>query len=519
MRLKPIAASPTLRRLGGFLKAIGAVKPDVITEHHYGEDEVIIREAEPLPRMGVLQQGRTSRDVAGSFHRRLRAEAHRLAVSHPVASKAMRLRRSFVCQDGFRVEAESGNELVQAHLDKHWEINWERSLNKRVESLGIYGELLFYVPPPNPVNGHYELCGLDRENIEEVLPCAYNHERPGHVKLNNALRVTVQGEEKARTLSTLDVYAYDWQEECYKGNAIYLGVNCLDTMMRGLSDLCPVVDWLDKFDSIAWAECERIQFMRAFLWDVTLKGDQGATGPAGPEAVRKRGNELRKNPPPPGTVNVHNESEVWQAMAPDLNTAESLEFLKFLFGVIWGGLDLPEHWYYSAASVNKASGEEMRDPAFAAIRDRKEDVAELLAMDGQIAVDRAKAIPGHPLYKLAQQPGVTADTFRVRVTSRDPERSAYELLGTALQGLVGALMVATQEGYLSQAEAGKQFRQAASALGMGEIPAPEEELDSLEQAAGDFEAARQERRGALESVFPHAPGGKADWAVYARRTA
>ncbi len=510
---KPISASPVLRFFGNALKTVGAVSPEIRERIVAGEDEVIYRESEPHHhhRTGIMQSGRTSRDMASGFHRRLRQEAHRLAVSHPVARKAMRLRRSFVCQEGFRVEAVSGNPLVQAHLDKHWEINWERSLNKRVESLGTYGELLFYAPPPNPYDGHYELCGLDRESIDEVLPCPYNHERPGHIRLNNPLQVRLAGEEKLRTLNTLDIYAYDWQTDSFEGNCFYLGVNCLDTMLRGVSDLTPVVDWLDKFDSITWTEAERIGFMKAFLWDVTLKGTD-VTG----EAVKKRQNELRKSPPRPGTINVHNESEVWQPMAPSLNTAESLEFLKFLFGIVWGGLDLPEHWYYSAASVNKASGEEMRDPAFAAIRDRKEDVAELLAMDGQIAIDRAKAIPGHPLYVLARTEGITADTFEVRVTSRDPERNAYELLGTALQSLVGALVVATQEGYLSQAEAGKQFRQAAAVLGMGEIPAPEEELDSIEQAAGDIEAARQEQKPTLEGVYPHAPGGKANWSVRAR---
>lgn len=514
MRFQSIGKSPILRRLGGFLKGVGAVEPDVI--HVPGEDEVIIREAEPLPFGGVKQGSFTTRDMAGNFHRRLRAEAHRLAVSHPVARKALRLRRSFVCQEGFRVEAVSGNELVQRHLDRHWEINWERTLNKRVESLGAYGEMLLLIPPPNTVNAHYELCVLDRENIDEILPCPYNHERPGTIRLNNPISVQYHGEDKPRLLTQIEICHYDWQHDCYNGDAIYLGVNCLDTMMRGLSDLCPVVDWLDKFDSICWAEAERIQMMRAFLWDVTLKGGDGA---AGEEAVKKRANQLRTAPPKPGTVNVHNESEVWAAMAPDLNTGESLEFLKFLFGLIWGGLDLPEHWYYSAASVNKASGEEMRDPAFAAIRDRKEDVAEVLAMDGQIAVDRARAMPGHPLYILSRQPGITAKDFEVMVTSRDPERSAYELLGASLQTLVGALVVATQENYISQAQAGKQFRLAAGALGMGEIPAPEEELDTLDAAAADFEQARQQQRPALESLYPLAPGGKADWAVYARRPA
>jgi hypothetical protein len=506
---QPIAKSPILRRLGGYLRSIGAVEPIVKTVA--GEDEVVyLREGEHHhgSRPGIMQMGRTSRDQAGGFHKRLRAEAHRLAISHPVARKALRLRRSFVCQEGFKVEAESGNELVQAHLDKHWAINWERTLPKRVESLGTYGELLLFAPEPNKIDGHYELCSLDRESIEEILPCPYNHERPGHIRLQNPLRVTMEGDEKPRNIANLAVFSYNWQTSEFEGDTIYLGVNTLDTMLRGMSDLAPVVDWLDKFDSIAWTEAERIQFMKAFLWDVTLKGAD-----VGPEAVRKRQAELHRNPPRPGTVNVHNESEVWEPMAPSLNTAESLDFLKFLFGIIWGGLDLPEHWYYSAASVNKASGEEMRDPAFAAIRDRKEDVAELLAMDGQIAVNRARAIPGHPLNLLSKQPGITDDTFAVRVTSRDPERSAYELVGASLQSLIGTLVVAVDEGYMSKAEAGKQFRQAAAALGLGDIPAPEEELDSIEQAAGDIETARQEKREDLEKQFPLAPGKNPDWAI------
>lgn len=507
--LKPISASPVLRRLGEALKSRGYVHPEIRTVA--GEDEVVyLKEgSDPLSRNGVQMGSKTLRDMGPGWHKRHRAEAHRLAMSNAIAKKAIGLRTSFVCQEGFKVESVTGEQAVNDFLSRHWEINWEKSLKTRVRSLGVYGELLLFPPPSNPFSGHYELCALDREKIDEVLPCAWNQERPGTIKTSEPLTFKCEGEDKPRRLTSLEVMHYDWQHRSYQGDVMYLAINTLDTMMRGLSDLTPVIDWLDKYDTIAWTECERLQFLKAFLWDVELQTDS-------PDVVKDRAKQLRNNPPPPGSVNVHNQSEKWSVMAPDISSGGTIEMLDHIFKIVWGGLGLPEHWYYSAASVNKASGEEMRDPAFADIRDRKEDVANLLAMDGQIAVDRAMRIPGHPLKLLADQLGRDHEAFQVQVTSRDPERSAYETVGASLQSIAGAMMAAVDSGFISDEQAGKLFRQAAGALGLGEIPSPAEELADADLPTVAAQML-QANKAQLESWFPYAPGLKANWVVRSRR--
>ena len=166
-------------------------------------------------------------------------------------------------------------------------------------------------------------------------------------------------------------------------------------------------------------------------------------------------------------------------------------------------MDLPEHYYYSAGSVNRASAKEMSDHIYAGIRDRKREIADFLLLEHNIALQVASQVETSRLYQM------TSKQLEIKVTSRDPERDALDVIGQHLLAFGQSLLVATSEGWLSNEQAGQQFRQAASAIGLDELEAPDEDVEALQNKAReqmDF------RRPQLECCgTPLAVDGDPNW--------
>lgn len=514
--MRPIRQSPILKALGIFQKEDSQAK--ALAEALAQAEE---RHRETAARMELLEEvndrlmgdrlaesaktgwafisggNRRSHDRGAGWVNRHQMEAHRLIQAHPLADRAMDIRSSFICQQGFKLESDCDDPTVQAFLDRHWRINWEKNYKKRSKSLCAYGELAYYIPPANIWNGHYELSSIGRDLIDSIQPAPANAERAGSLRLNEELTISDPFSGTKFRRDEFEIVHYNWLTNRYEGEVLYLGVNTLDTQLRGLSDLGPVMDWLDGFDTLTWQELERVKALRAFVW--WLK-KQGAT----PSQIAAETKKWASRPFRSGMTFVSDEKVELSAVSPDLNTGEALTFLEFLFKVIWGGLRLPEHWYYTAGDVNRASAGEMGDPVYASIRDRKGEFADLLVMDAQIAVERASQVPGHKLFNLAQK---HPECLGVKITSRDPEQNAFDVIGTALKTFGEAMLLGETSGWISKQQAGKQFREAASQRGLGEIPAPEDENLSPEAMHNQALEQLDRRRPDLQKIYPLVPTG------------
>lgn len=496
MGLRPIRKSPILRTIGGALAALGAVPREIITRTVYEEE--FIREAANASGIN-LPWGFKTKDVSAAGLRKMRKQAHLAWINHPLAKKGMRTKRAFVCQEGFKVAATCKDPekaaKVQEFLDKHWQINWEGKVDTRVESLGVYGDLSFWRPPCNTRNGHARIGALQRDDIEEVLPDPLNAERIGIIRMNQPLTLTVDGEKKKQEL--FNVYHFDWLSEEWKGEVLYLGVNRLDTMMRGISDLAPVLDWLEVFDQLTYTESERVKMLRSLLFHLKMKTDDD-------KKLEKKRSDMAKRPPPPGSWYVSNESETIDILEGGGNTAPTLEWVKFIWGIASGCIDLPEHWYYSSGDVNRASAKEMTSPIYAGIRDRKREFCDFLLAEHSIALQDASKVPTSVVH------GLTAEELAIEVRSRDPERDALDVIGQHLLAFGQALLLAQGEGWINNDQAGQQFRQAAEGIGLDGLDAPELEA-GLDQAQAEMEVRRPQLEPTGE--FPLALDGDPNWRV------
>lgn len=492
MALFNFKQSPVLRGVGNWLNNHGFATPQVI-------EKTIIQEEEVMEARHVgMSTGFSSvrHDLTPQKAFKVQQLAEKCYLSHPLAKKAITLRKNFVCGEGFKLESASGNEHVQAWLDEHWAINWENRVEKRCESLSVYGELAYWQAPPNTVTGQFEIGAIDRTLIQEVLPHPLNCERPAILKLQSPL--TLHIDDERITKGEFDIYNYSWLRKQWQGEVWYLGVNTLDSMHRGMSDLLPVLDWLEVFDQLVYTEAERVKMLRSLLFHMTIEG-------ATPEAVRKKQRDMAARTPPPGSYYVSNEKERIELLEANSSTQPVLAFIEYIFGLCAGHLDMPQHYFYTSSEINRANGDNMKAPIFAGARSRKATYSNLMLSIAQHGIDQAAQYDAN-LRKL------TAEEREVKISSRDPERDSFDAIGAGLKTLGESLMIAQVQEWMSPQQCGEKFRDAAGALGLGEIEDP----DSLEDAMSKVDQALEIQRPQLEKQFPLSPNGKRNWSTNGR---
>lgn len=521
--IKPVKASPLLRGFRGALsrwsgtedlrESIAQLKRDNLnlSESLDSTENRLIEATKKLNGQTGIQPGwgYRSKDFSQGTISKMQALAFQAFHGHPLAKKAIRNKRAFVCQEGFKLEATYDGpgraglkpseirKRVQNFLDQHWEINWEGQLERRVDSKIVYGETAFWIPPCNELTGQSQAGMICRDLIQELLPEPLNAERAGSLKLTQPLGFVIEGEKVYR--DTIPLVRFCWREQEYKGEILYWGSNQLDTMYRGVTDLSPVLDYLDLFDQLVWTEGERVKMLRSMLFQWIEKG-------ADPDAIKKKQKELAKSPPPPGSFQCTNENVEIKEIVPAINSGPVLDFIKFIFGLASGGLDMMEHHFYNSETVNRATASEMSDPMFAGIRDEKRTLGDLLYAQHAYALQNASRTERSLLH------GFTVDELAFRVTSRDPERDAIEVIGKHLLSLGQALLVFKSEGWISNEQAGSIARSEAGALGLGELDAPKDDVEKIvEESVRKLERVRSV--GGRKESFPLAPGGDPNWGI------
>ena len=83
--------------------------------------------------------------------------------------------------------------------------------------------------------------------------------------------------------------------------------------------------------------------MRAFLWIVTVPSNK----------INEKQLQY-SNPMDSGSIVVKDETEVWEAVNPDLHGADAGNDMKAVRGMIDAGSGYPPHWRGEAADANLA---------------------------------------------------------------------------------------------------------------------------------------------------------------------
>lgn len=404
--------------------------------------------------------GDADRDLSPMSQARMRDTALYLWDANLLANRIIELPLAYILAEGVALAA--GDDTMQKHLDRFWAdpINQlDIKLPKKLRELAIYGEQCWptFV---NDVDGHVRLGYLDPALIATVVVDPDNPEQPigivttkdkqGHAR---RYRVIVNGPESVFTQRTQAI-----RETFDDGEAFFFTVNDLSNGKRGRSDLRAPADWVDAYDQFLFGEIERYSFLRAFMWDVTLAG-------ANQDEVDKRAKQIQ--PPRPGSVRVHNESETWEAVTPDVKAGDTSEGARLFRNHVLGGATIPEHWFGGGGDVNRATGDSMGEPTFKVFSMRQRVVKHILECLGTYQLRQAlkASTEGEPDW---DDERLACEAVFPEMTARDTSKYAAAL-GQVAVACAGAI----EAGLMTDETAVQLIAAIAGRLGV-EIDAADE---------------------------------------------
>lgn len=285
--------------------------------------------------------------------------------ANPVAFRIIELIPAFVVGDGVIIKAADPevNTVIQAFWNDRRN-KFRRFLGERVKTLSLYGEALYpaYV---NPVNGAVTLGAMFPGIIKQVLPNPRNtHEVDAVVtKAGQGLKVNENGQlievpvpEQILHIIKQDVEVKSDTFGMDAGDAFYFSINTPMDILRGISDLYTIADWLDIFDQFLFNRAERQAALSSYLWDIKLEGmsqvevDQWLSSQILQESKQRSGRMF-----------AHNEKVTRAAIAPNLQADDAVNDARAFMSMIWSGTGFSSQAFGDPGQTGRAVGNDMNE--------------------------------------------------------------------------------------------------------------------------------------------------------------
>lgn len=331
-----------------------------------------------------------------------------LSDRNPIGHAIGDILTAFVVGEGFTYQ--SKNDSVQKIMDRFWK-DACNDLEERAEDFtreqSIYGEqcILAFV---NETSGRVALVSADPRSIVKVVKHPRNTDQDYAVCFSGETTteerwVKIIGEDNDPASDTFGkligakpdetLVQGDTTKPFYSppadGNdpsrlvgCFFAPINRPRAATRGRSDLLAVADFVDIYDRLMFDEAERMSFLRAFIWDVTVKGNATET--------ELKAKAQARGTPPPGTVNYHNESELWAPLSPTLGSQEASVTADLILSLIATSVGIPKLWLNGLMDTNRATATEMSDPAIKRLSKRQRRVLKVHRQMTRFALDQAE---------------------------------------------------------------------------------------------------------------------------------
>lgn len=259
---------------------------------------------------------------------------------NPIAWRIIAITTDYVVGDELRVS--SPHRLLDRFITRFWNHPknlMDLRLQPMSDELARSGDL-FILLFRNPQDGMSYLRFVTKDRIQSIETAPNDWEN----ELVYTER-TLEGEER-RWLSPQ-------HSEAEQASAVMLhyAVNRPIGALMGESDLTTMIPWLQRYSRMLEDRVRLHWAVRAFLWLVTV-----------PANKVKEKQEQYRIPPESGSIVVHDESENWQAVTPNLHGLDAASDLKAVRGMIDAGSGYPPHWRGEAADANLATATAMQAP-------------------------------------------------------------------------------------------------------------------------------------------------------------
>lgn len=275
-------------------------------------------------------------------------------LKNPLGYRIINAKTRYVLGDGIVYKAE--DEKVQECIDEYWNMpdnKWDIKLESRINELGLYGEMII-IPTVTDNSA--------RMTIKMVYPGLVAERGKEDVLDEDITFFKISGSDKL-----YKVIRYDSNKDMYDGDAFYFAINKLSQISYGVGDLFVTSDWLRMYDKSLYATMSRVGLILSFAWDVLMEG-------ASAQEVKNRRREITNNPPTPGSVLVHNKSEVWNTLSPSLQGSDMAEIYRMLKGQCISAQGIPEFIFGLGGDTNFATARAMLTPFYQDIKSRQKTV-------------------------------------------------------------------------------------------------------------------------------------------------
>jgi hypothetical protein len=375
------------------------------------------------------------RDLNPTTAERGREIAWWLYETNPVGKRIPELIRDYVLGEGVTIEVpDDAPPALQPTLLGFWthpRNDLDLTVHDRVLGLSLFGEAVWTVGI-NPVSGAIELGYVDPASVTAILTDPRNPLRVTDVVLagqaNEQPRLKVIDVDLDPASPTYGRNTGAHEGETYTDNGVarpYIGscfcfrVNAVPGATRGRSDLLSMADWIDALDQVLFNEVDRQLLLKSFVWDVTLEG----------QTETQIADWLLKNPAPkPGSVRAHNEKIIWDEVSPTLNSGDTAAAVDMFRDTIAAGAGVPKTWLSGTDDVNRATAQELGEPAFKRLTLRQKQVKAMLEQVLTFVADQAELAGRLPKRKLDPSTGLPAPwPFTVTL----PELRGKDLQATA----------------------------------------------------------------------------------------
>ncbi len=350
--------------------------------------------------------------------------------ANPLAFAIVEITTSFVLGKGVTVSA--SHPSVQQVLMDFWndpDNHMETRVYALCTELSLYGEqfVRFYV---NKMDGSLKIRQVDPsiidqietdpDDIETVVRFHRRPVGPSATQPGDPAPVTPQEQ-------------HNFEGEWFAAGSemVQFCINKVSNAKRGKSDLATLLPWLRRYKDWLTDRVRINKYKGAFLWDVQLQG-------ADKKAIDRKKME-HTIPPEPGSVIIHNESEQWSAVRPEINANEAAEDGRALKLMIAVGAQLPEHYLSDGSNGNRATAAEMGLPTLLKFQRRQYVMRSLL----RTILDRV-LLEARKAKRLAPEIDMHYDILFPEIDVAD-----HQALAGATHTLVSALTVAKQQGWVS----------------------------------------------------------------------
>lgn len=410
----------------------------------YGDED---RELLGFRSLSERAGGSMRRDLSPLSHEQMLKVAHFLYTSNPLAKFLIDVPTAVVL--GKRVEfaleidharlgmtkEQADAEIARARgfLDPWWTHPSHdfagRSL-KYARTYLITGELPLLVTTVNPITGLFQTDYVDSALVHGVVGLNRLSSVPGTLLIKPAeLAKDPEPHEIAR-------------EGAFpgEGGAFFFHHAGRLNSMRGFSYLLDVGDWIDSHDQSFFGQLDRTILGNNIVHDLKVDGAQTD------EDLRKHARQFRENTGKSGGVFVHNEKVTHEVKTPDMQHADNAELQRGLLIYVLGSKGIPEHWFGSGDSTNRAVGETQNEVSLLVMEAFQDELAGIFRLILSVAYDELAARQGFP----ARTEGARIYPLMPKISQNDITR-----MGAVFAQTESALDSAVAGGRLSNATARK----------------------------------------------------------------